>query len=82
VEREVDALLQVTAKDRWHIGVSEASAARAFAILGDPERALPHIERALALPSQEGLTPAYLRLDPVWDKIRNDPRFQKMAETK
>jgi TolB-like protein/Flp pilus assembly protein TadD len=82
VERESEALLQVTTKDRWHIGLSEASAARGFAVLGDPDRAIPHIERALALPAQQGLTPAYLRLDPVWDKIRNDPRFQKVAETK
>ena len=52
--------------------------ARAFAWLGDGGRAIPHIERALA-PSQQGLTPAYLRLDPWWDKIRDDPRFQKLA---
>ncbi len=36
VERETEALLQVTAKDRWHIGLSEASAARGFAIAGRP----------------------------------------------
>ena len=33
-------------------------------------------------PSLQGLTPAYLRLDPVWDKIRNDLRLQKLLETK
>ena len=35
-------------------------------------------ERALA-PAQQGLTPAYLRLHPIWDKIRSDPRFQRLA---
>ncbi|MDQ3118944.1 MAG: tetratricopeptide repeat protein, partial [Verrucomicrobiota bacterium] len=82
MERESEALLQVSAKDRWHIGLSEASAARGFATFGDADRAIPHLERALALPAQQGLTPAYLRLDPVWDNIRHDPRFQKLAGEK
>ena len=82
VERETEALLRITAKDRWHIGLSEASAGRAFALLGDADRAIPHIERALAMPTQQGLTPAYLRLDAVWDRIRNDPRFQNLAAGK
>jgi hypothetical protein len=25
------------------------------------------------------ITPAWLRLDPVWDQIRNDSRFQQLA---
>jgi len=28
------------------------------------------------------ITPALLRLDPVWDQIRNDPRFQELASEK
>jgi len=27
----------------------------------------------------EAITPAFLRLDPRWGQIRNDPRFQKLA---
>jgi hypothetical protein len=28
------------------------------------------------------LTPAPLRLDPIWDRLRNDPAFQKLCEEK
>ncbi|MDQ3315694.1 MAG: tetratricopeptide repeat protein, partial [Verrucomicrobiota bacterium] len=82
VERESEALLRRTEKDRWRLPQSEHVVARAFATLGDAERAIPHIERALSMPAQYGLTQAYLRLDARWDRIRNDPRFQKLAETK
>ena len=82
VEREVEKLLRDTQHDLWRLPASEEVAGRGFAILADADRAIPHIERALAMPSQTGLTPAYLRLDPVWDRIRDDPRFQKLAEAK
>jgi hypothetical protein len=28
------------------------------------------------------LTPAFLRLDPIWDPLRSDPAFQKLCEQK
>jgi TolB-like protein len=81
IEREAEPMLKATAHDRWRWPQSHQVVGRAYALLGDADRALPHIEQALQ-PSQQGLTPAYLRLDPVWDKIRSDPRFQKLAEGK
>ena len=78
VEREAEPMLQATARDRWRWPHSHLVVAHAYAFLGDADRALPHIEQALQ-PSQQGLTPAYLRLDPVWDNIRNDPRFQRLV---
>ncbi len=80
VEREAELLLRTTAKDLWRLPHSEEFVGRAFALLGDADRAIPHLERALTMPSQEGLTPAYLRLHPVWDRIRDDPRFVKLAQ--
>ena len=82
VEREAQAMLERTSGDRWRYPKSESQIGAAFAVLGDADRAIPHIERAVSLPAQQGLTPAYLRLDPVWDKVRGDPRFQKLAEMK
>jgi hypothetical protein len=66
-------------KDRWGFPRPEESAARGYAILGDVDRALPLLERAVSQPTQWGLTPAFLRLDPIWDPLRKDPRFAAIA---
>jgi serine/threonine-protein kinase len=82
VEREIPEIIATIAKDKWRGPSAEADAARAWSILGDSDRALPILERLLAQPYADSLTPALLRLDPVWDPIRNDPRFQKLVEEK
>ena len=62
--------------------------ARVAAGMGDPDRAISAIERLLAIPVSGHVarampfTPALLRLDPMFDPIRNDPRFQKLYEEK
>ncbi|HEX4641661.1 MAG TPA: tetratricopeptide repeat protein [Chthoniobacterales bacterium] len=78
VEREVPELIASLAKDRWRGPSAEADAARAYSSLGARDRALPILERLLVQPYADSLTPALLRLDPVWDPIRDDPRFQKL----
>jgi TolB-like protein/Tfp pilus assembly protein PilF len=82
VEREIPEHIAAQAKDRWRGPTAEADAARAYSILGDRDRAFPILERVLVQPSADSLTPALLRLDPVWDPIRDDPRFQKLAGEK
>ena len=50
-----------------------------YAILGRAEPAVAQLRLAFAHPSV--ITRHYLRVDPVWDPIRNDPAFQAfMAE--
>ena len=53
-----------------------------YALLGDADNAIPILKRLLQIPYGGGITPALLRLDPVWDQIRNDPRFQELAAEK
>ena len=82
VERGVKRMFAETEKDKWQFPNSETAAAVGYMLLGDFDRALPLLQDALARPSESSITPAYLRLDPLWDPIRNDPRFQKLTNSK
>jgi TolB-like protein len=78
VERDVNGLFEQTRKDKWQFPNSEYSAAGGYALLGDLDHALPLLRDALAQPCEESPTVSYLRLEPIWDPVRNDPRFQKL----
>ena len=54
----------------------------ARAHLGETDAALATIKQQLKSPGENSLTPALLRADPLWDPLRNDPRFRELAEAK
>jgi tetratricopeptide (TPR) repeat protein len=77
--------LEPETQNAFHGALHEAILALVYALVGEPDEAIPLIERLLSTPGPVecsdypyNITLADLRLRWEWDGLRNDPRFQKI----
>lgn len=83
--RTVDALregeegvrLMPPEKEAWRGNWRVFQLARIETMVGESESAIKRLEYLLSIPFD--LTVAELRIDPAWDPLREDPRFEKLV---
>ena len=81
-------MLAPSAKDHTYGPNGEENLALIQMMVGENSSAISHLTHLLQTPYSSWLygppaiTPALLRLDPVWDPLRADPAFQKLCEEK
>jgi hypothetical protein len=80
-------VLLPSAKDRVDGLAVEENLAVIQTIFGENRSAISTLTRLLQTPYAGLLygtpvTPALLRLDPLWDPLRSDPAFQKLCDEK
>jgi TolB-like protein/Tfp pilus assembly protein PilF len=87
-EAERAIMLLPSAKDRVYGPSFEEDLAVIQTMFGANSQAISTLARLLQVPYYGGfyfetpVTPALLRLDPLWDPLRGDPAFQKLCEEK
>jgi TolB-like protein/Tfp pilus assembly protein PilF len=67
-------------KDAYSGPLHEETLARIQAHFGDKDDAIAALQHLLSIAyGPPPVTPALLRIDPDWDNLRGDPRFEKLA---
>jgi tetratricopeptide (TPR) repeat protein len=80
-------MLEPKSKDAVTGPLLEENLALVDVMVGDTSHAISRLQHLLQIPHgsflyDSPLTPALLRLDPIWDPLRADPAFQKLCEAR
>jgi TolB-like protein len=66
-----------TSKDAINGPYFQHQLARIYMLVGEPDKAIDQLEQVLKIPYF--VSPAWLKIDPNFDPLRNNPRFQKLV---
>ena len=83
-EKTLAKFKDLASNDARMMSTFEDVYSRIMARFGNKDEAISSLERALSKPC-DGITgmpptPALLRLDPDYDSLRGDPRFEKLCQ--
>ena len=67
-------------REAWRGAHRLEELAKTYTRVDEHERALDILEQLMSRPVGLVLSAAHLRLDPTWDPLREDPRFQRLLE--
>ena len=76
-EGERGVALSPVSKDAQNGPYLQHQLARIYTLVGEPEKALDQLEPLLKMPYY--LSPGWLKIDPNFDPLRRNPRFQKLV---
>ena len=76
-EGERGVALAPVSKDAIQGSYFQHQLARIYMLVGEPEKALDQLEPLLKIPYY--LSPGWLKIDPNFDPLRKNPRFQKLV---
>ena len=75
-EEHAASLLPVT-KDAVSGPIIQHELVYIYLLVGEQEKALDHLEALLKIPYL--LSPGWLKIDPTFDPLRKNPRFQQLV---
>jgi hypothetical protein len=70
---------QAIARDQLSGGLALMAAANNYLVLDQPDAAFEYLQRVAVQPCE--LVPELLRADPVWSRVKSDPRFEKILRS-
>jgi TolB-like protein/DNA-binding winged helix-turn-helix (wHTH) protein/Flp pilus assembly protein TadD len=78
--REGRRAVELSAKNAWQGPFAKYWLAVTYALVGEEDAAIDLLGELLSLPYMLPISVPLLRLDPMWDPLRDHPRFQELLE--